>query len=173
MEMWYINNHPEWGNRPRNTNTASSTLSLVWLLAGNLQTVCLDRRTHRSQGASKQPWGRTSRKRGQNAGEGTQEQRVNVVREEGWREGTRRTGDRKDLWKCRWDLLPQDLLMLVCMCVCVCEICILQIYNRFRGSYLKTGNIIPLRHHRLSNKKCTARMGSLSLSCQWSPTDSP
>lgn len=32
-----INNHPEGGDRPRNTNNANSALSLVWMLAENIQ----------------------------------------------------------------------------------------------------------------------------------------
>lgn len=129
-----IKNHPEWGNRPRNTNTASSGLSLVWMLAGNLQTVCLDRRTQRSQGASKQPWGRTSRKRGQNTGKGMQEQRVNVVR------GRAERRDKKDGGQKRPVKMPLRTTITgspyAGMYVCVCEICILQTYKR-------TGNIIP------------------------------
>lgn len=168
-----INNHPEWGNRPINTNTASSALSLVWML-GTFRCVCLNQRTHTCQETSKQPWERTSRKRGQNTGSVKREKecgnrRVNVVREEGQSgEGTGNTCENAtETYYCRI-----SICRYVCMYIVhVCEICIF--YKRFRGSYPKTGNIIPPRHHRLSNKKCTSRMGSLSLSCQWSPTDCP
>lgn len=152
-----IKNHPEWGNRPRNTNTASSGLSLVWMLAGNLQTVCLDRRTQRSQGASKQPWGghqgkedRTQERECRNRGLMWWERKGGEKGQEG--RGTEKT--------CENATENYYHRISLCWYVCMC------MWNMYLTNIQENREHYSSRHRRLSNKKCTARIGSLSLSCQ-------